>query len=185
MYPYIEGIWMDSSERNYHNIIQTGDTVLLDTGDHIIMNGKIVETEPNNYKIQADNRVGSINISWNIIVWDNGETWIKLESRPDIFPNLHGLWEVGKQNNNGRFAKIIELYQRSFYSLPNSTESIMLLPLILEDENHNVASGYFVYDTSKIVVPEWDGLVGSLFTFGNRINWSDGTYWLRRTRQFI
>ncbi|RDU25027.1 hypothetical protein [Anaerosacchariphilus polymeriproducens] len=184
MYPYLEGIWMDSTGR-YSSIVQTGDTVLLDTGDHMIMNGKIVEVEPNIFRIEAGNRVGNINAWWNSVLWDNGENWIKLESHPDIFPNLHGIWEVGSPNNNGRYSKIIELHCEPLYSTPNSAQPINVVPLILEDQNHNVANGYFVYDTSKIVVPEWNDLVGSLFSFGNRINWSDGTFWLRRTRQFI
>ena len=90
-------------------------------------------------------------------------TTIKNLSSLPAMRNLAGAWRMGGPYNVGRPCQIIQ-----------ENEALTFV-----NEHGNQSSGNFQSDT-QVIATDWEnGLIGTLTDDHNRINWKNGTWWIR------
>jgi hypothetical protein len=81
----------------------------------------------------------------------------------DCTSSLNGNWQMGGPYNAGQSCQIIQQ--------ENSLTFI--------NENGQRSSGWFI-DSSTVIANDWDGgLQGTISADGSRIDWANGTWWIR------
>ena len=109
--------------------------------------------------------VGTLSPDGGQINWSNGTMWARCATNgggwPGYFPRLAGAWFA-----NGDRTRTCAIRQRGG-------------ELDLRNEVGQAASGTFV--RRHLITTNWNGSViqGRLNDDGNRIDWSNGTYWIR------
>lgn len=109
--------------------------------------------------------VGTLSPDGSQINWSNGTMWARCPTRgsnwPRPIPQLGGTWFA-----NGDHSKQCSIRQRGN-------------KLDLRNEVGQSASGSF--DSRRGITTSWNGQVidGRVSHHGNRIDWSNGTYWIR------
>lgn len=109
--------------------------------------------------------VGTLSRDGSQINWSNGTMWMRCPSgggdRPGHLPQLAGTWFA-----NGDRARPCSIRQRRG-------------DLDLRNEAGQWASGSFI--RGHLITTNWNGDViqGRISHHGNRIDWSNGTWWIR------
>jgi hypothetical protein len=105
---------------------------------------------------------GTLNANGTQINWTNGTSWSRCPSGGgNRNPTLNGVWYP-----NGNRSLSCSIQQRRGV-------------LTLQNESGQRATGSF--DNKRRITTNWQGtkITGTLTSDGNRINWSNGTYWIR------
>ena len=100
------------------------------------------------------------------VTWDDAQAWMtsngNIESTPDL--NVNGNWNMGGPYNIGMPCQIIQ--QGSALTIIN--------------ENGARSTGS-VLDGVTVIATDWEGgLKGTISADGNRIDWANGTWWVRQ-----
>jgi hypothetical protein len=95
----------------------------------------------------------------NKIEWDNGSYWVR-ESPASGRCNLSGSWIAHVPSKN---------FTHDGYKI---AQDVNKLTFIAYDGNKS--SGYF-----NVIASEWDSVKGGIKNNGNRIDWDNGSYWVR------
>jgi hypothetical protein len=82
------------------------------------------------------------------------------------YPDITGIWYLGGPYDAGRPCQIIH----------NGNA------LIFINENGGQSGGEFV-DSGTVVASDWQGLQGKISDGGKRIDWSNGSWWVRNSQQ--
>ena len=162
------GTWCAQGNPSKQASIATGQGIFLtltnETGStsygHLQAPGRIIAP-------QWDFVVGRLSPDGSQINWSNGSMWAHCPGggawpgRPGYFPQLTGTWFA-----NGDRSRRCSISQRQG-------------SLSLQNEVGQTANGSFV--RRRDITTNWNGTVinGQLSRDGNRIDWSNGTYWVR------
>jgi hypothetical protein len=109
--------------------------------------------------------VGRLSPDGSQINWSNGTMWSRCPDNgggwPGDFPRLAGIWFAG-----GDRSRRCSIRQRQG-------------SLFMQNEAGQTASGSFV--RRHLITTSWNGAViqGRISRDGNRIDWDNGTYWVR------
>jgi hypothetical protein len=87
-------------------------------------------------------------------------------SVPSERPDITGIWYMGGPHDEGRPCQILH----------NGNA------LIFINENGGQSGGGFV-DSGTVVASDWQGLQGKISDGGKRIDWSNGSWWVRNSQQ--
>jgi hypothetical protein len=82
------------------------------------------------------------------------------------YPDITGIWYLGGPYDEGRPCQVIH----------NGNA------LIFINENGGQSGGRFV-DSGTVVASDWQGLQGKISDGGKRIDWSNGSWWVRNSQQ--
>ena len=112
--------------------------------------------------VDTNGIVGTISNNGNRIDWYDGSFWVRTNGKELRLPNLDGKWNaswVGKFSN------------KSGYTITQDGDN-----LILEYKESNWKVGAKI-QPDNITIHANDGAVGTIKNNGNRIEWSNGSFW--------
>jgi hypothetical protein len=148
----------------------TKQATIVNNGAFYIMTNEAESTSIGNP--QGDNQVvapgwqsvvGTINAKKTQINWSNGTSWSRCHASGggNRTPALNGTWHP---NGNLSLSCSIQQHRGA---------------LTLQNETGQQATGSF--DDKQHLTTDWQGtkITGTVSSDSNRINWSNGTYWVR------
>lgn len=155
------GAWCAQGDPSKHASIAGNGVFLTLTNE----NG---DTSPGNF--QGNNQIqapgwqfvtGTLSGDGSQINWSNGTYWARCDSGGGGWFTLTGTWFA-----NGDRSRACSIHQRRGR-------------LSLQNENGDSAGGS--YEGRHHIVTNWSGntIRGTISRDGNRINWDNGTYWIR------